>query len=239
MGLGAIQRMSDRIDVHSVAGVGTVSAVRISPPQPKGATPRHCIAGLVSVPKRGEDVSGDTSAAVDVSGRTVIMVADGLGHGPKAAEASRAALAVFEGNLLLPPGEIMGRMHAALRSTRGAAIAVADVDWKGRQVRFCGIGNISASISGGPKAQNMMCHNGTVGVTIGRVQEFVYPLPDDGVLILNSDGLKTHWNLDRYPGLLTRDVAVIAGVAYRDHHRERDDATVLVVRERCREGETR
>jgi hypothetical protein len=48
---------------------------------------------------------------------------------------------------------------------------------------------------------------------------------------MQSDGLQTHWRLDRYPGLTARDPAVIAGTLYRDYSRGRDDVTVLAVRE--------
>ena len=48
-------------------------------------------------------------------------------------------------------------------------------------------------------------------------------------MLLYSDGISTHWSLDAYEGLLSRDPSLIAGVVYRDHSRRRDDATVVVV----------
>jgi hypothetical protein len=50
-----------------------------------------------------------------------------------------------------------------------------------------------------------------------------------GLLVLHSDGIATRWRLQDYAGLATRHPSVIAGVLYRDFHRERDDATALVV----------
>ena len=41
-----------------------------------------------------------------------------------------------------PPGDILDTLHRALRSTRGAAAAVAAVDLATQTVRFAGIGNI-------------------------------------------------------------------------------------------------
>jgi hypothetical protein len=63
-----------------------------------------------------------------------------------------------------------------------------------------------------------------------RLQEFTYEWPPSSLIILHSDGLTTHWALDRYAGLASRRPDVIAGVLYRDFRRVRDDATVVVAR---------
>jgi hypothetical protein len=65
---------------------------------------------------------------------------------------------------------------------------------------------------------------------MSRVQEFKVEWPRDGVLIMHSDGLQSRWDLSRYPGLLARQPALIAGVLFRDFRRQRDDASVLVVK---------
>jgi hypothetical protein len=49
------------------------------------------------------------------------------------------------------------------------------------------------------------------------------------VLVMYSDGLASHWSLDRLPGLAARHPALLAGVLYRDHSRRRDDVTVVAV----------
>ena len=72
--------------------------------------------------------------------------------------------------------------------------------------------------------------NGTVGAQCHAYQVFTYPWPQDGVFIMTSDGLKSHWQLGKYQGLLERPPGLIAGVLYRDYSRGNDDATVLVIR---------
>ena len=47
---------------------------------------------------------------------------------------------------------------------------------------------------------------------------------------MHSDGLRSHWKLDEYPGLLARDPFLIAGVLYRDYVKGLDDVTVVVGR---------
>ncbi len=77
----------------------------------------------------------------------------------------------------------------------------------------------------------MVSHNGTVGHTIRKIQEFIYPWTPGSLLVMHSDGMATHWQVGRYSGLGTSHPALIAGVLYRDFKRGRDDVTVVVVRE--------
>jgi hypothetical protein len=78
----------------------------------------------------------------------------------------------------------------------------------------------------------MISQNGTAGHVATRVQEFSYPIAGQSLLVMFSDGLASQWDLDRYPGLRTRDPSVIAGVLYRDFSRRRDDVTVVVAKPR-------
>jgi len=80
--------------------------------------------------------------------------------------------------------------------------------------------------------RNTVSHGGIMGHTVRRTQLFTYPWPAGGLLVMLSDGIASQWSLDAYPGLRQRDPALIAGVIYRDFVRGRDDATVVVVRER-------
>jgi hypothetical protein len=54
-------------------------------------------------------------------------MADGLGHGPVAAEAAAEALKVFE-SARGSPAAILERAHPLMRGTRGAAVTLATVD---------------------------------------------------------------------------------------------------------------
>jgi hypothetical protein len=69
--------------------------------------------------------------------------------------------------------------------------------------------------------------NGTVGHSIGKIQQFSYPWQAGSTLIMHSDGLGTRWNIEQYPGLASRHPGLLAGVLFRDFSRRRDDATIL------------
>jgi serine phosphatase RsbU (regulator of sigma subunit) len=185
--------------------------------------------GAVHASKPGEDVCGDAWAWRLREQRIVLMLADGLGHGLHAHDAAAAATATFALIHEHPPARVVEDTHAALRATRGAAVAVLAADLDHRTIRYCGLGNISTTILHSAR-QTLVSMNGTAGHTASRLQEFQYPLPANAVIVMHSDGLTSHWDLGPYPGLRTRDASVIAGVLYRDFSRRRDDVTVVVAK---------
>ena len=230
-GMGAVARLSDYLDIYSVPNQGTVLVSQI---WGKSYAPRpsYIEYGVVNIPVQGETACGDSFAVQESDGRCLVMVADGLGHGEDAAKASLQAVRILGENLNQSPCEILDVAHAALRSTRGAAASVAEIAVSSSEVRYAGIGNISGSILIGAASRSMVSHNGTLGHAMRKCQVFVYPWSPGSVLVMHSDGLTTHWDLRKYPGITDRHPAVMAGVIYRDFKRGRDDVTVLVARER-------
>jgi anti-sigma regulatory factor (Ser/Thr protein kinase) len=230
-GLGAIARGSHVLDIYSQSGLGTAVLARLQQGRPSRASVSPVpVSGAVSVPKIGEDACGDAWCVNIHAGGFKLMVADGLGHGPAAETAAQAAVRVFLADHALPPSEMLDRMHAALRPTRGAAVSVADVDMGRGAVQFAGIGNIAGVLISDAGARRMVSHNGIVGHVVKRVQEFTYTFEGTPLIVLWSDGLAANWNTESYPGLLQRHPTLIAGVLYRDFNRARDDVTVLVAR---------
>lgn len=232
-GLGAVRRLSAEFDLYSNdAGTVVMSRLWAAPVPDIPITLRESvIVGVVCLPKAGEDACGDAWVLIPQSiGRVMVVVADGLGHGQGASDASRAAIEACHANLRLEPVRRMEAIHAALRSTRGAAVSIAELRTDRGQISFTGVGNVAGCILSGNAVRCLVSHNGTVGVEARRIQEFVEPWPPDALLIMHSDGLATQWRLDRYAGLQNRHPAVIAAVLYRDFRRERDDVTVLVAR---------
>lgn len=229
-GLGAIQRMSAEFDLHSAAGKGFALRAVIWSAAP--APPEALEIGAVCVPKPGEVASGDAWTVISSPRHHLVCVADGLGHGPDAAAAARAAI-----NALVQDGAeyrgveaLLQSLDLALRPTRGAAVAVAALQPDKELCHFSGVGNISGCVLTRGQSRSMVSHAGILGHQVRKIQVFSYPLPEDALCIMHSDGLATRWRLDDYPGLERSHPALIAGVLYRDYSRRRDDAAVVVVR---------
>jgi anti-sigma regulatory factor (Ser/Thr protein kinase) len=235
-GLGAIARIADVFDIYSDHGQGTVLLARVWSREALedggGEQPSAAVElGAVCLARAGETECGDAWAATVTADGPIIMVADGLGHGPEAAAAAAAAVRVLRERSPATPAELLRDVHAALRSTRGAAVAIARLDPARREITYAGVGNIAGTVVSGHETRSMVSHNGTVGHELRKVQEFVYPWPEHALVLMHSDGLQTHWRLDRYSGVIARHPAIVAGLLYRDFNRGRDDVTVLGIRE--------
>lgn len=230
-GLGAVRRLSDDFDVFSQLGRGTVVLARLRAGR---AAPRRngFAVGGVSVPFRGEPVCGDAwHVSEQGHDRLVAVVADGLGHGVHAAEAATAAIATVTARPFSGAAAALEAIHDGIRHTRGAAATVAELRKSSKVIVVSGIGNVSAVIWTPTGVRQVATQNGTLGHQARHFREFSYPWTSDGLFVLHSDGLASHWSLDEYRGIRHRHPSIVAAVLYRDHSRRRDDVTVVVGRE--------
>jgi anti-sigma regulatory factor (Ser/Thr protein kinase) len=224
-GLGAMKRMASGFEIFT-SPTGTIVFLEIGQISPALGLQ---IAGL-TLPYPGERVCGDAWAFDSTLDRTVVVVVDGLGHGLGASDAAQEAIATFRKHIDLKPGAILSYIHDALRKTRGAVAGVVEMLPLHGELRYAGVGNISAVLTQGLGSRNLMSHNGTLGVAAPRIQEFTFEWSSGAMLVLHSDGLQTRWDLGSYAGLTARHAAVIGGALLRDFRRQRDDASVVVIK---------
>jgi anti-sigma regulatory factor (Ser/Thr protein kinase) len=230
-GLGAVKRLSTRVDVWSQPGLGTVLLARIRLRQWESRYAPRFVWGAVSQPIAGEEDCGDAWSIAHDQSRMAFFVADGLGHGTFAARAAQAAAQTFrERSLKESPAAAMQAIHRSIGSSRGAAAAIAEFRHDSADLTYCGVGNIAGTVISNGQLKKLVSISGTLGHIMRTAREFSYPAPSGSILVMHSDGLQTNWSLDSYPGLLTCHPSIIAGLMYRDFKRGRDDTTVLVVR---------
>jgi anti-sigma regulatory factor (Ser/Thr protein kinase)/serine/threonine protein phosphatase PrpC len=231
---------------------------RGSKAEPVENCPEPAVVGLTR-PLSGEQLCGDAWAArmvpavdiVDTSTRAdaaadtkagagarapagqgptlLVMLCDGLGHGPLAARASEQAVADFHRAPGADPVEILAGLHRALAGTRGGAAAVAAIDVHARRVRYCGVGNISGFVVTDERRSSLLSAPGIVGHHLPRLRAFDADLPDDARIVLHSDGLTERWNPATMPGLFHSSGTVIAAHLLREAGVRRDDASVVVI----------
>jgi anti-sigma regulatory factor (Ser/Thr protein kinase) len=229
-GLGAVKRLSTQFDIYSMRDRGTCVLAEFWPKKKLPALVSQLHLGVISLPLRGESACGDGWASRANADTIHLLVVDGLGHGTFASEAAREAERVFKETESTSPSAMLLDCHDALRKTRGAAAAIAAINRNARTLSFAGLGNISATLISGESRRGLASHNGTLGHQMRRIQEFTFPWNQDSMLIMYSDGLTSRWDMDRYPGIISKHPSIIAGALYRDFERERDDVTVMVAK---------
>lgn len=228
-GLGSIARLSDTFQILSRSGWGTILHCGKYSSQPSDVTRRKMEVKAVCVARQAETVCGDGYELKSKGSVTQILFGDGLGHGPMANEAMMEACAIFKESDVNDPSEIIRVLHRELRKSRGLVCTVASLDLKENTWTICGVGNIMSRIYTGITYKNYMAYNGVVGMNIPRVlNNSVVPLEKNQRLIMCSDGIRSGWDLSKYPAILRYNNAIIAASIHKDYSRKTDDTSVLI-----------
>ena len=224
------QVVADLYGTYSVPGKGTVTLARLWGGPQTGPVDRRFAVGSMAEPFPGETVSGDAWAVEQHGSRVVTLVAYGLGPGEQAAVASTAAVSAFTEHHREPVEVIATHLHRALRLTRGAAIALAEVDSDAGRLRFCGMGNIAARLLVAGRAHELISMYGIAGFQRQNYQTFTQAWPKDAMLVLHSDGLSAKWDVANDPQLNLQHPQLVAATLMRDATRARDDCLVVAIR---------
>jgi len=158
-------------------------------------------------------------------------MADGLGHGPFAEKAARAAVEYVAGHLAEPLPALFAGCDQAIRRTRGVALGVAVVDEEAGRLTHAGVGNTRAMIvRGGRVVFHLSSNYGIVGAGYRKLTPETVPLSPGDLVILYTDGIKGRVDVSAYHDAQRGDVGQLAERILQDWGRETDDAAVLVFR---------
>lgn len=228
-GLGAIKRLSDVFQIHTVKGSGTIILSRIW--QNNAVKPRLYPAEVQSVvvPKPGETDCGDAAAYKLTPQSMTLFLGDALGHGTEAGKVVKAAVAAFTDCTATSPSEILKYIHQEVRKTRGLVATVATLDFATRIWSICGVGNIGCRIGNGEQSRTYLPYNGIVGMNIpSSINDQQTTYETGQIIVLCSDGLKSRFELYKTQGIYKYDAAILAAALYKDYARQTDDMSVAV-----------
>jgi anti-sigma regulatory factor (Ser/Thr protein kinase) len=232
-GLGTMERLSSVFQLYSIPDWGTVvySMVTTAKHSYEKKKAFDIETRSLVVPKPREVVCGDGSIVVTTDNDVRIFLGDGLGHGEHAKEAIDKARTFFLECGDCDPVSVLRGMHEHVRKTRGLVGTVAVFDKSQNAWRLCGIGNIATRIQTGIEYKNYMSYNGTIGLNIpNSLKETVIPAEKNQHLILTSDGIRSRWELAKYPSMYKYDPLVLAASIYKDFCRHTDDASILIAK---------
>lgn len=231
-GLGAIKRLSDYFQLYSLKNWGTILLSRVYTKSPPAfaALPKVEIRPVI-VPKPGEIECGDGYSAKITTTGLKLFLGDGLGHGPEASHAVQEAIKAFQLCPETSPTNIIRSIHQAVKKTRGLVGTVITFDFKTRLWKLCGVGNISTRIQGGILFKNHMSYNGIIGLNIpGTMNDQQVAFESGQQVIMCSDGIKSRWDISKYPAIARYDLSILAAALYKDYSRQTDDTSVVVTR---------
>lgn len=227
-GLGAMRRLSDVFQVYSTKDWGTVILARVFEKElsPFRKPPVADIRSVV-VPKPGETACGDGFYSVSNNDCVKLLLGDGLGHGIEAAAAVQKAGEVFMDLKEDDPVEILRTINVAVKKTRGLVASVAVFSYYAKSWKICGIGNITARINSLDSIKTYTPYNGIVGLNVPNTLNAVeIPHLKGQHLVMCSDGLKSRWDIIKYPAILRYDLTILCSSLLKDYSRNTDDMSV-------------
>ncbi len=228
-GLGTMRRMSDTFQVYSHKTWGTVILIRIFEKSlPPFRKPPVADIKSVVTPKPGEIACGDGFYSVVNSRYIKLLLGDGLGHGIEAETAVKVAGEAFTNCLENEPPEIIRYINGHVKKTRGLVASVAVFDMDTRKWKICGVGNITTRITQADGMRNYTAYNGIVGLNVPNTLNSVeVDFEKNQHILMCSDGLKTKWDLVKYPAILRYDLSILCATLLKDQARNTDDMSIV------------
>ena len=180
----------------------------------------------------GESYNGDGMHLWNTETSLRLAVCDGLGHGWKAHEATQLALSICQqhpNESLLP---LLERIHHNLRKTRGCALLLADLNQATQSLEFICVGNITLRIDSEHK-NNFIPYRGILGSgNLPKLSVQRMPWTPQSTCYVYSDGLSGRWSFSEDKEFFDQDIGVIGPFLLRDHSREKDDTTLVILRDK-------
>lgn len=182
--------------------------------------------GTANRPADGEVISGDAFLIVERASQTLIVVADGLGHGPLAALAADTLCRYAAEHADEPIETLLRGADRAVASTRGAAVMIARVDSATAVLDVGGVGNVALRSWAKERIQPLPAR-GVLGRGVRNVRVFRYGLAPGDMFALYTDGISTSFDIEAIKNM---SATAIAQSIVDTHRKSHDDATCVFVR---------
>jgi anti-sigma regulatory factor (Ser/Thr protein kinase)/serine/threonine protein phosphatase PrpC len=229
-GLGAVVRITDEVEFDNRIEEGFCVIARKFE---KRSAPRCCEVAIMGKPYPGEAISGDDGVWFHSESGFVAAVADGLGHGPEARQASNRAIETLSRNRERDTDEILIALNRELSGTRGCAMSIARFNKDSRTMECISLGDVHSHLYTLRDAHFFASTPfilGERGLPKQRVRVEKEAVNPGSVLIMFTDGLKSRTSLKGQLDVLRRLPIAIAEHLLENDSRPDDDALVLVAR---------
>jgi anti-sigma regulatory factor (Ser/Thr protein kinase) len=229
-GLGAVCRLADEVEFDNRTAEGLCVVARKFQTRPTALCGEIAIMGK---PFPGEIVSGDDGGFIQSESQFLAAVADGLGHGPEAREASNRAINVTMNRRNLSPDEIVTTLNQELADTRGCAMSVVRFSKQDRSIECASAGDVHAHLYNRKDAYFFASTPFIVGdrkIPQRKVRIEKTIAEPGSILVVFTDGLKSRTSLKGQLDVLRRPAIEIAQHLLENDSRPDDDALVLVAR---------
>ena len=230
-GLGAVCRIADEVEFDNRVGEGVYVAARKF--ETRTPVVACCEAAIMGRPFPGEAISGDDGIFFESESSFTAAVADGLGHGPEAREASNRAVEVLKEKHEWALEEIVVAVNQELGRTRGCAIGIIRFNKEDSTIECISLGDVQCHLYHLKEAHFFTPTPlilGTGQFQKQRIRGEKVALQPGSILVMFTDGLKSKTTLKGQLDVLRKPPIAIAEHLLENDSRPDDDALVLIAR---------
>lgn len=184
---------------------------------------------LAKKPHKEEVKCGDTGLIVEFENKVFMGLIDVLGHGENAYKIAIISEEFLEKNYRKDLIEILKDLDKHIKGMRGLVAGISLLDINSGVLRYTGVGNITARKFGSSNVR-ILSRPGIIGYIAPTPREEIIKLYDGDVLVLYTDGVKKHFDLEEYPELLIDNAETIAKQIIQQFGKETDDVACIVLR---------
>lgn len=172
--------------------------------------------------------NGDSFFTKETEDYFVCLVADGLGSGQPAHDASTKAVKVVEDHHADDVETLVQRCNQALSNTRGAVLTLFKVHFKSKKLEYCGVGNIRLII-GLPtgKLIHAIPKSGFLSGKPTKFQVRQVEYPKGSMFIAYSDGVELS-SPDKRNVMRARSPKIAASLLKQKALATKDDMTCVI-----------
>ena len=230
-GLGAICRLADEVEFDNRLLEGTCIVVRNFETPP--LVSQSFEIAIMGKPFPGEMISGDDAVFFHSESGVLAGVADGLGHGPEAREASNVAVEALSKNRQMDLDRTVLTLNQELGSTRGCAMSIARFNDSDRTLECASVGDVHCHLYNLREAHFFTSTPFVLGAAHSaklKIRTEKATVEPGSILVIFTDGLKSRTTLKGHLDMLRRLPIAIAEHLLETYGRPDDDALVLVAR---------
>jgi len=185
---------------------------------------------IVKRPLTKPNRCGDTGIVKEFDGKVFLAIVDVLGRDSREGhKLAKKIEAYLEEHYSKPLLKIMIGLDKHIHKSKGAVAAMCLVNLKTGNLKCVGIGNAVVRKFGSNNLR-LVYRSGVIGYMMPNPKEEVIKLHDGDVLLLHTDGIREHFELDEYPELLTDNAKIISTHIIRQFGKGDDDAACIVFR---------
>jgi anti-sigma regulatory factor (Ser/Thr protein kinase) len=229
-GLASVLRMADEVEFDNRIFEGTCVLARKFESRPASLC---CEIAIMGKPYPGELISGDDGVFFQSESEFLAGVADGLGHGPEARQASNCAVEALSKTRHMYLDQIVIQLNRELAETRGCAMSIVRYKRNDRTLECTSVGDVHSHLYHLKDAHffastPLILGEGNLLRQKVRVEKVL--VEPGSVLVMFTDGLKSRTSLKAQLDVLRQPAIVIADHLLQNDARPDDDALVLVAR---------